>query len=90
MILYQLVKWMEERIWLQKLIAETKGDNRLLMHQKSQLERRMLRQTQHWFDPVRFDDERQESAVSKTETVFSGFTPEMYATAETDPEHAFL
>lgn len=51
MILYQLVKWMEERKRLKLIIAESGGDNQLLQVRKEQVEQHMLLQASRWLEP---------------------------------------
>ncbi|MEI7027247.1 hypothetical protein [Paenibacillus sp. y28] len=51
MILYQLAKWMEERMKLVLRIRESKGSIEHLLEQKRQVEQRMLVQTRRWLEP---------------------------------------
>lgn len=50
MILYQVVKWMEERKQLKLIIAESGGDTQFLQVRKEQVEQHMLLQANKWLE----------------------------------------
>lgn len=63
MILYRLAKWMEERMRLKKLIAESEGNPTVYIEQKALVEQQMIREAYQWLEPGRAAEEASELQV---------------------------